>query len=61
MNICLINPAYAKVRSEGEDYYFSGFTLPHFGLGYIAAYLEKNGYIVDVYECMGQDISINEI
>lgn len=61
MRICLINPSYAKFRNEGEEYSYSGFTLPHLGLGYIASYLEKAGFSVDVFECMGQDISMNEL
>lgn len=57
MRICLINPGYALDPSEDNENSISGYSVPHLGLGYIASYLRKNNYYVDLVECMGENIS----
>ena len=62
--ICLINPPYIgkqNLDSQKHKYYQTGYTIPHLGLGYIASVLEDNRYDVDLFECMGQRIDVDEI
>lgn len=61
MKILLVNPPY--MDTVPEDVYFSitGYTVPHLGLGYIASFLEKNGFDVTFIECMAQGISLDDI
>lgn len=61
MKIALINPPNFYKKSEGYKWYPSIFTLPHLGLSYNAAFLKQHGYDVDIIECPGQDISIQEL
>ena len=51
MRICLINPGYVLDPSEDNETSISGYSVPHLGLGYIASYLRKNNYHVDLVEC----------
>ncbi len=60
MRVCLINPPYERKKDiwdeEARNNAFSGYTLPHLGIGYIAAVLEKAGYSVDIIECMAENL-----
>lgn len=61
MRICLINPPDKSKQEEDYEYCFSMRNIPHIGVGYIAAFLEENGFSVDVIECLGQGISLKDL
>ncbi|KLU73002.1 MAG: hypothetical protein RHS_1244 [Robinsoniella sp. RHS] len=61
MKICLINPPLISKKFNGYEWSKNSFTIQHLGLGYIAGMLEANGYLVDIIECPGKDIDVNEL
>ncbi len=67
MRVCLVNPSLINETSDASPlstrnrYFMNPYNLPHIGLGYIAAYLNKNGYQTDIIECARLDISANEV
>ncbi|QUI21851.1 B12-binding domain-containing radical SAM protein [Vallitalea pronyensis] len=61
MKICLINPPYFSNRFPGDEYSSTGFTIPHIGIGYISAILNKHGFHTEIIESMGQNISMSKL
>lgn len=60
--ICLINPGYDLEDTKANRLYIdSGYNTPSLGLGYLASYLEKNGFYIDIIECMMEDIGYNRL
>jgi radical SAM superfamily enzyme YgiQ (UPF0313 family) len=61
MRICLVNPPDTTKRYEDAEYNHCFFTIPHIGLGYIGAILRSEGFQVDIFECIGQEISLSAL
>lgn len=61
MKICLINPPIQGKRMEGYEWSNNSYTMQHLGIGYIAGTLEANHYNIDIIECPGEDISVEEL
>lgn len=66
MKICLINPAsnfnYNYETMKMKNRYSSGsYNYVHLGLAYIAAYLEKYNFDVDILECEKYGITFDNI
>ncbi|MCX8131546.1 MAG: B12-binding domain-containing radical SAM protein [Clostridia bacterium] len=61
MKICLINPPNIWGRTVGSEWSENFSTMPYLGIAYIASCLQMKGYEADVYDCPGQNISLEEL
>jgi len=66
MRVCIINPSTtsssddASALSSRNKYLLNPYTVPHLGIGYIAAVLEQNKYTVDIIECGRANLKVND-
>ena len=61
MKVCLINPPNIWGRPEGYEWSENFSTLPYLGIAYIASYLAEKGFEADIYDCPGQNITLEEL
>lgn len=54
MNVLLINPTISEKNIWNQS-------IPHIGIGYIAAVLKQNGYKVDILDFPSMDLNVNDV